>query len=693
MIENQGGGTGLIQSYDQFYETDAKTGEKTETPESLQTYWGIEMGSANKDSERFRENGRDLVKRFLDDEAGKTSAAGKTRVNLFTANVQTLRSMLYGRAPKVDVRRRFVDPKDDIARIAGEILERLLNMDIEKDSDTFAEALEHALDDRLIVGMGTVKLRYEAEFEDGEEQPAIMRANPMTGQMEEAAPAIPPVPQKKREEVCTDYFYWDDVRWSPCRTWSTARWVGFKTPMTRDQVVAEFGEEFEDVPLDLKDKQKNDEFDSETNNPWARVEVWEIWSKEKRKVYYYVKGYRKILRVKDDPLGLEGFWPCPQPLIANLTTTRLMPRADFILAQDLYDEVDTVSSRITLLEQAIAARGVYDKTSDPIKRLLTEASQNELIPIDEFPAFAEKGGLAGVVDWLPIDMFANALSILRDYRKELIGLLYQVTGFSDIMRGEANAGQAATATEQALKAKFASVRMKHFQDAFAKFASEAQMIKAEIISKLYSPETIFKAANVQYMLGADPQLARQAIQLVKSDVYQYRVEVKPESVSMEDYGQIKQERSEFLMAVSQFMQSSMPIGQAAPWAVPFLIQMMQWATAGFRGGSTIEGVMDQMVLAAQQAQAQAAQQAQMRGPPPPDPKVVAAQVKGQVEINKAKMDAQANMQDHGLRMQQMQADAQKSVLEHQLDLAKMEAQIRADAAKATFRGNSNGGQE
>ena len=47
------------------------------------------------------------------------------------------------------------------------------------------------------------------------------------------------------------------------------------------------------------------------------------------------------------------------------------------------------------------------------------------------------------------NLMERALEKLTAYRAELMGLLFQVTGMSDIMRGQASSG--ATATEQALK--------------------------------------------------------------------------------------------------------------------------------------------------------------------------------------------------------------------------------------------------
>jgi hypothetical protein len=66
---------------------------------------------------------------------------------------------------------------------------------------------------------------------------------------------------------------------------------------------------------------------------------------------------------------------------------------------------------------------------------------------------------------------------------------------SDIMRGQAS--QQTTATEQSIKARFASVRIQSMQDEFARFCSDTQRIKAEIISKHFDKNTIIKRANVR----------------------------------------------------------------------------------------------------------------------------------------------------------------------------------------------------
>jgi hypothetical protein len=176
-------------------------------------------------------------------------------------------------------------------------------------------------------------------------------------------------------------------------------------------------------------------------------------------------------------------------------------------------------------------------------------------------------------------------------------------------------------------------------------------------------------------------------------------------VNMADMAAIKQERSEFLMAISQFFQSTLPVAQAAPWSMPYLLQMLQWSIAGFRGSSTIEGVMDQMVVAANQAIQKAAQQ-----PPQPDPEMMKAQmemkqmqaegqmdlmgkvadlkIKGQgamMDLQKKAMEMKLKQHEMGLKAKGAELDhAQKiegAQIDHEVSIKKMEGEIQRDALK------------
>lgn len=627
-----------------------------DTPQGWHARWMVELEAADDAQEAWREKGRKVQERFRDER--DEMSASITRLNLFTANIQTQRAMLYGRIPSADVSRKFGDPMDDVGRVAGEILERVLNNDIERDGDGYKDAVGYALDDRLLPGLGVCRVRYTVETEEIEHAPKMGETVGPDGipTTVELAPGY--VEERKVEEDAeTDYVGWEDFRWSPCRVWSECRWVAFRVWMTREDLIARFGEDIgRGIPLDSSGTYAEKKEGKEDSDPWGRAEIWEIWCKDSRRVYWISPAFPQILDVQDDTLDLEGFFPCPRPLAANLTTKEFVPLPDFCVAQDQYDEVDEVSTRISTLQRAVAVRGVYDSSATGIRSLLSSGGNNELIPVDSWAAFAEKGGVKGQIDWLPLEMIVGVLAQLEAYRDRLIMQVYQITGMSDIMRGQAQV--AGTATEQAIKARFASVRMQAIQDEVSRFASELLKLRAEIITKHFDPETIVTRANM--LGGKDQEIIGPALQLLKSEQGAFRIEVKPENINLADAAAMKNERMEFMAAIGGFVANTMPLRQADPAAAAMLNEVMGWALASFKGSAQIEGSFDRYTASVQ------AQAMQPRPPPMPPPQLQVAAMKAKGEQQKIQAT--------------LQADLMRTQAETQAELTKQRAQAMADVA-------------
>lgn len=630
-----------------------------DSPTGWHSRWKMELSAAREAAKAWHTKGDEVVKRFLDVRTGEASDAKGTPTRkwpLFTANIQTQRALMYGKTPEVEVSRKFEDADDDAARVAGTMQERHLNCDIQRDNDTYSSVLYNSLTDEQLPGLGAARLRYVAEFEPTEGSPAMLGEDG-----EVLAEEVPPGEQKTSEDVEVDYVYWKDILYSPARTWNDVRWIAFRSYLSREDDVKRFGEKLGAIlPLNAKSTLDGAETDARKADPWGRTEMWEIWDKETREVFWYVDGFDRIVDRKPDTLQLEGFWPCPKPLLANVTTSAFKPTSDFYLAQDLYNEIDEVSTRITALQRCIKVAGVYDKTAGDLSSLF-EALNATVVGAENWQALAAKGGVRGVVDWIPLDQFILALDKLREYRSELVAATYQITGYSDIVRGQAGEG-GVTATEQAIKARFASVRMQQQQDEFARFASDIMRLKAEIIAKHFDDETIIKRSNIEFTAdGRNPQLVQAALKVIRDKHSTYRIEVKPEAVAMQDFAQLKAERTEFLMAMSTFLQSAAPMAQQMPGSLPFLLQMLQWAMAGLRGSSTIEGVLDQAIAAAQQMAMQPQQTQQ-------DPKLQVAQLKAQTDQQRAQFD-----------MQKEQAKLQGDLVRIQAETQAKDSQERSQA--------------
>jgi len=644
------------------------------TPTGWYKRWDAEMVAANKRIRKWHKQGDKIQARYADrrgmqgsrgyatDEVG--AGGNMFRVNLFNANVNTQRSMLYGSTPKVDVTRRFADADDDAARVGSLILNRLLNTSIEASGDDYKSCLQYSLDDRLLPGLGIARVRYEVDMKKIEHEEIIGDDNVV--QAEAYTEEI-----IENESAPVDYVHWDDFRWGWARTWSEVPWISFRSFLTKDQATVRFGAEFA-KQLQYKNKSIGELVEKrltseETADAWDRAEVWEIWDKKTKCVFWWSKGFERILDKKKDPLKLYGFWPVPEPMLANCVSNLLLPQPDFAIAQDLYNEIDELETRIGIITTAVRVVGVYDEANDGVKRMLEEGFENDLIPMKNWAQFAEKGGMDGQVDWLPIQDIVQALEKLVQQRSDAMALLYEVTGMSDIIRGASGpARESATAAEG--KKTFASIRIQALQEDFARFASDLMTLKAEIICKHFEPKTILKDSNIQRTPdGQDQELVQSAMALLKEpEEAAWRIEVRPESVAMVDYDKMRQERGEFITSVSTFMQSAAPLVQMDPNATPTLVELLKWAVAGFKGSREIEGTLDRAIEAMQKAQEQ--EQAQ------PDDEPSEAELEMQRSQQEHQQDMELQASKHQQSMQELQA-------KHQADMREAQAEFRQEMKK------------
>lgn len=624
------------------YEESTKTATEGQSKEVRSATWLGEVEAAEKNQEKWREQGRRIVKRFLDKR--DVNAESSNKINLFTTNTQILISTLYAKFPKPMVTREFEDPNDQVARAAAMIMERNLAV---RTRDDFDVAMRYCVQDRLVPGVSTVWFRYEPTM--GKEiAPAVTLPDGT-----ELSPATE-VEVVVNEKVVCDYVFWEDLLWSPARTWEEVRWIGRRVRMSKSDATGRFGAQIAER-LNYTEGAKgagagrDGDGEKPEHDKVRYAVVYEIWCKKSRCVYWVSKGFDFFLDKREDPLQIPSFWPCPRFLMALTSTSNLMPRPDYLLAQDQYQELDEVNNRITMLERAIKVVGIYDGTNPEVERIFSEGMDNKIIPTRSFAEFAEKGGFKGAMDWLPIEAIVNALEKLRVVRQDLMQQIYEITGLSDIMRGATRASE--TARAQELKAQYGSVRLQFLQMEVATFVQEALAIKAEIIRKWFAPETMLRLANVQHTY--DAQVAEAAVALLKSDDYEYRIEVHADSMAVPEFNAERDGRMMYVRAVAEMMQSAGQITQSEPSAIIPILEIIKWAATSFRSGRTIEPVLDQAIKMAQQK----AQQ------PPPNG-----------DDGKAQAEIQKLQADNALAQQKLQAD-------NMIAQQKLQAQIEAEMQK------------
>lgn len=634
--------------------------------ENLQDYWKAELDASHEMLKKWHKQSDKIISRYIDsrksDDRLTIGTIEAKRLNLFNSNVRTMYELLYGQVPQVEVARAYLDSADDVARVAANMLERTLNNDIADDTERYDDVLCNVLLDRLLSGLGVARVRYAAKID------TVTRIDRTETE------------HLRWEDAPLDYVYWGDVRWSWTRTWSDMRWLAFKSYLTKDQVKARFpkvdadGLEYLARGIESEEKASS----KEEKSAWLQAEVWEIWDKPRRQVVWFNEHVDDLLDTKEDPLQLVNFFPCPKFFIANPTTTLYLPTPDYHLAQDLYNDIDLLQTRIGILTKAVKAVGVYDKNADGVQRMFKEGTENDLIPVDNWALLGEQGGLQGVVDWLPLADIVAALDKLRELRDEQIQLLYQVTGFSDIMRGQLD-NQYEGVGQSKQKVKFASARMQAMQKEFARFASDLIALKAEVICRHFEAQTIAGMSAMQF--SPDQELLPQALELLKNpDVSRLRIRIQPESMSMVDYAELQAERTAYVQTLSVMLEKTFQAAQALPGSVPVLLQFLQWTLAAFRGGDEMEGVLDRAIEQANQAA-----QAQQQQPKQPSPEEIKAQAAMQLEDAKhqhAMEQIQANFAgEMQKRLTDKQADFETFMAESRHDIGILQAELQAELTK------------
>jgi hypothetical protein len=624
-------------------------------PVDASTKWLAELKLAKREDEKFIERGDRIIRRYRDDRKNFTTY-GK-RFNILWSNIQTMMPALYGKTPRAEVSRRWKD-SDPVGRTASVIIERCLQYEIDKGD--FDASMRLAILDRLLPGRGTVWVRFE-------EKELAQPVDALPGEEGGEAQVMPNAPYKYE---CTpvDYVFWKDVRYSPARCWDEVTWIARRVYMSQEDGIKRFGEDFKQVPL-THEPVGLDEMEKmgvEGLDDMKKAVVWEIWSKTTKQVFWVSEGYSKTLDIKDDPLGLDNFWPCPKPLFSTQTTETLVPIADYSLYQDQAEEIDMLTNRIAMLVEAVKVVGVYDASQQGVQRMLSEGVNNQLIPVDTWAAFAEKGGLKGVVDFMPLDSVLQALRECYAAREQAKQVVYEITGLSDIIRGASMASE--TATAQQIKSQYASLRLKRLQTEVAQFASEVLRIKAQIMCDFYAPQTLVEMSGI--MGTMDAQYAEQAIMLLKSEPARgFRIEVASDSLVEMDEATEKQSRIEFLGAVGQFMDRALPVTQQVPELAPLMGEMLMFGVRAFKGGRMMESAFDEAL-------------AKLNAPKPPeqpqpDPEQMKAEAMMQVEQGKMQLE-QAKIQTQG-QIEQFKAQQAKELEQMRQEYESAREQVRQEA--------------
>lgn len=664
----------------------AKAQEKTE-PTASRRQWASRIAKAQQDFQTFHKSGNEVVDQYRIESKSSTQ---QDKYNILYSITETIKPSMYSQTPKAEVRRRQVERSNPTVLAATLLMEAALQYTVEEQD--FDDIMNSVVEDFLLPGMGTAWCRYEPTIA---QVPAMDYTQDPPVQMKQGNKLVTN-PEIQYEKVVFDYVLWKDFLCSRARRWSEVKWVARRVYLDKP----DFKTKFPNIPLSKvrfvtsKDGVAND------NQTLAeqQVAVWEIWDKVTKQVIWFTDCYEDdILKVEGDILRLKDFFPCPRPCRAVTTNNKFLPRPFFSQYQAQADELNDITYRIRRLARALKAVGIYDQSVPALQTILS-GGDNRMIPVDNWQTVADKGGIKGAVDFLPIVDIANVLLQLYDARERIKGEIYEITGWSDIIRGVSKASE--TLGAQQIKAEWAGARLKLLQKDVQRFVRDLFRIAGEIIAEHFQPDMLLSIAGIDQK--ENPEEWAKLAPIFKDVMNMLRtekdrcalIEVETDSTLAPDEANDKKERMEFVGAVGAFLQQAIPAAQQTPALAPVLGEILLMAVRGFRGARTLEGTFQTFIQSMQN------QPLQQQGKEGGDNGQAAAQAK--VEDTKAKTGiAQAELAEEARQFNtDLQLEQQKETNRHnekmqELDLRAREVRVKeqelglADHTLVTDQANIN----
>jgi|HubBroStandDraft_6_1064221.scaffolds.fasta_scaffold00050_127 hypothetical protein len=173
------------------------------------------------------------------------------------------------------------------------------------------------------------------------------------------------------------------------------------------------------------------------------------------------------------------------------------------------------------------------------------------------------------------------------------------------------------------------------------------------------------------------QRIKKAIDLLKQDIPRgYRIDIETDTMIAGDVQQERQDATEFITAVTKFLETAQMLGGQNPAIVPLLAKMLQWGVRKFRTGRDLESAIDEYAEKAEKTAT--ANAANMGGHQNPEQiKAAADAARGQAEIQKAKIDQQSQAQND-------QRDQTIAAQNHQWDVEKLQMEMQMQRERHAF---------
>ena len=439
-------------------------------------YWQGQISSAKSENKTFISDAESCDKAYSEEKS----------YNIFYSNTNILTSNLLINSPKPDIQRRFIKKTENeklkyntylnIAKISESVLSYY--SDISDIQEKFKETIKYSVKN----GRGVTWIEYE---------PVISKKVILDSEG-----------QKTEQEVVSDRNFiisslsYRDFLVSTAEKKEDVWWVARRHTLTKEEVKKRFNKKLDETVFSMEDK--------ETQK--RRAEIWEIWDKTAKERYFILEnGKNEFLEEQKDPYKLEGFFPCDW--IHWLDNGKnIVPIPEYKIYRKKALELDSVSAKSDLLEEKINLIIVTANQNKDITDEIANASNGDVISLKSLDPTGNVN-VNNLVSIVPVDGALNIINHCTAKKLELKNDIYDITGISDIQRGQSDAQE--TATAQKIKGLFGSLRFQSRQKVIQNHIRKIYSIITEVICEHWDSETLEEITSITLPTEEDKMRIKQ----------------------------------------------------------------------------------------------------------------------------------------------------------------------------------------
>lgn len=416
----------------------------------------------------------------------------------------------------------------------------------------------------------------------------------------------------ENEKICLEPILYREIYVDPdIRRWQRCRRLAFAEYYAPEEFKQIFGTA---AYIDLSTAEVSRHGDADNHLKRQKIKVYEYWDEFDKEVQWFAENGTKFIKPRaylipadedgddydDDYNGLynlEGFFPCPPPLIVNAPTDEFWPVPEYYQVVEILEDIHTIFGRMMALTRAIRARLLFDNNVDGLQAALNEATEGDAFGVPNLAqSLAAAGGsLENVVQYIPVEAMVNSLAQTYQALEQRLSSLFKLTGTSDLLQGLTSSNTDKTLGERQMEEKYAINQIAEMQRKMAEFVRDSYQLITEMALKN------FKDASLDmYIIPATlPEIHkrnyRAALGMLKDDSKRFRIELETDSTIAINEAYDKQIRLELVNICSNAFEKAAEVARTSPALLIPTLHSLKYLIQGLRQAKLFQDEFTQAI--------------------------------------------------------------------------------------------------